>query len=130
LVSEIVYAERLVRSQDSVDRDWSQRWVEGGIVICLGGELDMSTAAELELRLLAVARSRSGGGLIRLDLSGVTFIDALSIGIIVRAWTAARSRGRPLRVHGLHGVAAELFDLFGLRPLLVSAAASELHEAR
>jgi anti-anti-sigma factor len=87
-------------------------------VIKLAGALDLSNAGELRQRLMRIAESETAATIV-LDLSGVRFIDAHSTGLIVTAWAAARCRGRRLRVDGLHGVSALVFDLFGLEPLLV-----------
>ncbi|MEU1570052.1 STAS domain-containing protein [Streptomyces collinus] len=45
------------------------------LVLCLEGELDVDTAAELR-ECLATLAARSEGGLLLLDLSGITFCDS------------------------------------------------------
>jgi anti-anti-sigma factor len=97
---------------------WSQRCVEGTVVIHLVGELDLSTAAALRSRLMSVAES-GGTAAIVLDLSEVCFIDAGSIGLIATAWAVAKSRGRQLWVDGLHGIQAQIFGLLGLESMLL-----------
>jgi anti-anti-sigma factor len=67
--------------------------------------------------LMSVAES-GGTATIVLDLSGVCFIDAGSIGLIVTAWAAAKCRGRQLRVDGLGGMPARLFGLLGLESMV------------
>ena len=115
-------------SKNSADRvgvfGWSERRVDGADVIVLAGELDLATAAELRQRLMRVAESSTAATIV-LDLSGVRFIDAHSVDIIVAAWRAARGRGRALRVEGLHGVPALVFNVLGLEPMLERPAASD-----
>jgi anti-sigma B factor antagonist len=96
---------------------WSQRRVDGADVICLAGELDLATAAELRQRLMDVVESSTAATIV-LDLSDVRFIDAHSVNVIVAAWKAATNRGRQLQVDGLHGIPALMFGLFGLEPIL------------
>lgn len=98
---------------------WSQRCVDGTVVVHLAGELDLSTAEELGRRLMAVVESAADTPIV-LDLSDVSFIDARSIGLIVGAWSAAKSRGRQLCVDGLHGIPARLFGLLGLERILAA----------
>lgn len=96
---------------------WSQRCVDGGIVVYLAGELDLSTATELRRRLMSVAESGTAATVV-LDLSDVRFIDAHSIGLILSAWATAKFRDRELCVDGLHGTPARVFGLLGLGPIL------------
>ena len=96
---------------------WSQHRVDDRVIVCLAGELDLSTAAELRRRLMRVAKSGAAAWIV-LDLSDVYFIDAHSTGLIVRAWAAARLRGREVRVDGLHGIPARVFGVLGVESIL------------
>jgi anti-anti-sigma factor len=59
--------------------------LEDGIrTFTIRGELDMSTAPELERKLEPVLEDPAA--LIMLDLSGCEFIDSTGIALIVRAW--------------------------------------------
>jgi anti-anti-sigma regulatory factor len=49
-----------------------------------------------------------------LDFSDVGFLDARCTAVIVAAWTAAKDRGRELRVRGPRGIPARVFALLGL----------------
>jgi anti-sigma B factor antagonist len=100
---------------------WSQRSADGAAVICLSGELDLATAAELRRRLMRVAES-SNATTIVLDVADVSFIDAGCAGVILAAWETARDRGRQLRVDGLQATTRRVFDILGLRPILVRRA--------
>lgn len=56
----------------------------GGVcAIAIRGELDLSTAPELER---ALAAAETSGAPILLDLSSCEFIDSTGIALIVRAW--------------------------------------------
>ncbi|WP_345630508.1 STAS domain-containing protein [Rugosimonospora acidiphila] len=92
-------------------------------MIQLVGDFDLSTAGELRQLLMKVAESEATATIV-LDLSGLRFIDAHSIGLIVTAWAAAKCRGRQLQVDGLRGVPALIFGLLGLEPLLAYEAGS------
>ena len=96
---------------------WSPRCVGGALVVSMSGELDLATSAELRERLWRVVRS-SDVATIVLDLSGVCFIDAHSIGLIVAARAEARVHGRVLQVDGLQGIPAHVFRVLGLDCLL------------
>lgn len=96
---------------------WSQRCGNDAVVVCLAGELDLATV-ELEPLLVRLAESGPAATIV-LDMSEVSFIDAHSVGVIVAAWAAARTRGRVLQVDGLRGLPARVFRLVGLEPLLV-----------
>ena len=96
---------------------WAQWCGNDAVVVCLAGELDIATV-ELEPVLMRAAESGPATTIV-LNMSEVSFIDAYSIGVIVRAWAAARARGRVLQVDGLRGLPARLFRLVGLEPLLV-----------
>jgi anti-anti-sigma factor len=66
--------------------------LEGGIrAFTVRGELDMSTAPELE-RPLEEALAESGAS-IMLDLSACEFIDSTGIALIVRAWQRLEKDG-------------------------------------
>jgi anti-sigma B factor antagonist len=58
--------------------------LDGVQVIAVRGELDLSTAPELEQPLEAAMES-AGSGLV-IDLAGCEFIDSTGIALIVRAW--------------------------------------------
>jgi anti-anti-sigma regulatory factor len=63
-------------------------------------------------------------------MSDVRFIDAHSIGLIVGASKAAKVRGRELQVDGLDGLAARVFRLVGLEPMLVRRTCGDSAEGK
>jgi anti-anti-sigma factor len=88
-----------------------------GVVLHLAGELDLATGSDLGGWLRDAVESQAAGSIL-VDLSKVGFIDAYSIGLIVRAWAAADRRGRSLQVDGLGGLPARMFDVLGLEALV------------
>jgi anti-anti-sigma factor len=102
--------------------------VDGAVVVCLGGELDVSTV-ELGPLLRGVVES-GADAMIVLDMSDVCFIDAYSIGLIMGAWKAAKARGRGLQVDGLRGLPARVFRLVGLEPVLVCQGSGDIAEGK
>lgn len=83
------------------------------MVVRLSGDLDLSTASQFGWQLRELT-----GATIVLDLSEVAFIDAHCAGLIMRAWDAATDCGHELRVMGLRGIPARVFDLLGLVAIL------------
>ncbi len=83
------------------------------VVVYVAGELDLSTAAELDLRLTGAVEPPAAMPIV-LNFQDVSFIDAACVRVVLTAWTAARCQGRDLRVDGLHGRPARVFGLLGL----------------
>lgn len=98
---------------------WSQRRVDGGVVVRVAGELDFASSTELGQRLLNLVEL-DDAAVVVLDLSELRFIDAHCVGLIVAAREAARCRGRRLEIDRLRGIPARVFDVLGLRPLLAA----------
>ncbi len=92
---------------------WTEHSADGVTVVRLVDDLDISTASQFDRRLREVV-----GASIIIDLSEVAFIDAHCTGLIVRAWDAANARGHVLRVVGLHGVTARVFEVLAPAELL------------
>jgi anti-sigma B factor antagonist len=84
--------------------------------ICVEGELDLATAADLERELTRAEDSDAQS--IVLDLSGLQFIDSTGVRLLLRAH--ARSREDSNRLALLRGPAAvqRVFDLTGILDLL------------
>ena len=88
------------------------------VVLCLHDELDLATAPALRRALAAAA----GGQAVDLvvDLSGVTFVDASGLAVLLQAAQALRSSGGELRLMSpsrmLRRVLA-LLDLEGRLPV-------------
>ena len=91
--------------------------VDGVAIVRLRGELDLATVHDVR-QLLDKAR-RTQASKVLVCLGGVSFVDAATVGVIVSAWSAARDSGQQLRVEGLVEQPARVFDVLGLRGLLV-----------
>jgi anti-sigma B factor antagonist len=81
--------------------------IERGTSIRLAGELDMSTAAQLD-EVLGTAVEH--GGAITIDLSELTFMDSTGIGVFLRAAVSLRGRGC-LILHGEQDRVRRVLDL-------------------
>ena len=70
---------------------------EGEVSLALHGELDMTVAIEaLEL----LVRELSNGHDVRIDLSGVEFVDSSGLVVLLRSREHAEAVGRALRITG------------------------------
>jgi anti-sigma B factor antagonist len=85
--------------------------VDGGSVVTVFGELDISTSVELRP---AIEQALDAGGDVEIDLRGCSFID--SSGIAVLAWAAWQLRGtdRRLRLRGARPRIVNIFERTGL----------------
>lgn len=84
---------------------------QGVLVVAVAGELDMSTAAELERTLEGAIADPTGPLLI--DLSSCEFIDSTGIALIVKAWQALESDGR-FALCGIGNQVERVLDITGL----------------
>jgi anti-sigma B factor antagonist len=84
-------------------------------VIRICGDQDLSNVSVLSV---ALARATDlGGAAVVVDLSGVTFMDASTLGAIVRARHVLESRSRSLIMRCPSPSARRLLDLCGIRDL-------------
>jgi anti-anti-sigma factor len=97
---------------------WSQRALDGVLVVSVLGEVDLATEEPLRA-LLADLTDRAAAARVVLDLAGVRFIDAHSIGMIAMAAYALEQRGRTLRIRNLTCLPEKLLGVLGLEPLLL-----------
>jgi len=81
----------------------------GALVLRVEGELDLSTCEELE----AAIREAEGSNppTLVLDLSGVTFLDSMGLGTLVKADERARAQGRRLLLVAPPEPAARVFRI-------------------
>lgn len=87
-------------------------------VLVVRGELDAVSAPQLR-EALDEARS-AGGDDVRIDLSDVTFIDSSGLQSITAALRELRDEGRDLRVEGASRAVRRIFEVTGLRHLLLA----------
>jgi anti-sigma B factor antagonist len=83
-----------------------------GVVLALGGELDVVSAPELEQRLdevLAEPHDR-----VMLDLNGLSFVDSAGVSVLIKAKQRAESEGRTLVLRRPTEQLERVFALVGL----------------
>jgi anti-anti-sigma factor len=97
-------------------------------IVWLRGEHDIATKVGL---VVAIARAaqRDDSADILVDLRGVTFMDASTIGAIVGSRNRLRSRSQSLEVRAPSALARRLLDLCGLAHLVRPPALDALHPA-
>jgi anti-sigma B factor antagonist len=98
----------------SVGWDSSER--ADGYVVELTGELDISSAASVESRLMELEK-RAPERLI-LDLTRVSFIDSTGLSMIINADGRARKGGRRLTIVSGEGVPRRILRTVGLEDRL------------
>jgi anti-sigma B factor antagonist len=90
-------------------------------VVVLRGEYDVSTASALSATL-AAAIARDGTDVV-VDMSGVEFIDAATVGVIIRGREFLQERSRSLTLRSPAPCARRVLDLCGV-PDVASATAT------
>jgi anti-sigma B factor antagonist len=70
---------------------------DGGVTAVIGGEFDMPATFTTE-PALERALEQPGLRSFTLDLTGLTFIDSLGLGVVIRLATELEARGIPLRI--------------------------------
>jgi anti-anti-sigma factor len=95
---------------------WPSGSGAGRTVVCLRGEHDAFTAAELS-EALTRATALDEGDLV-VDLGGVTFMAAATVGVVLRARALLRLRSRSLVVRSPSACARRILDLCGVADLL------------
>ncbi len=84
----------------------------GGTAIRVAGELDISSAPELDE---ALDEALTAGGEVTIDLEGCTFIDSTGISVIVRAARRlVEEGGRRLAVERINAQPQKVFQIAGL----------------
>jgi anti-anti-sigma factor len=118
--SSITVARRGSMPEDDDDSDCTIVW--------LRGEHDIATKVGL---VVAIARAaqRDDSADVLVDLSGVTFMDASTIGAIVGSRNRLRSRSQSLDVRTPSVVARRVLDLCGLAHLVRVPVSDALHPA-
>ena len=91
--------------------------LDGTVVVCPVGELDLATAPELERVLNGLSGDASA---LLLDLSGLTFVDCAGLGPIREKVREAALLGRQVRMSGARPLVQRVLELTGLRELITS----------
>lgn len=89
-----------------------------GLTVWLSGELDHHSARSLREQVDA-AVERTGAKVLRLDFSGVTFMDSSGIGLIMGRYRLLQARGGRLFVVGAGERLLRVMKLAGLERLPV-----------
>ncbi|GAC1319058.1 MAG: hypothetical protein NVSMB25_09300 [Thermoleophilaceae bacterium] len=95
---------------------WETTETGDGIRVALSGELDISSAADVENRLLDVERGQPSR--IYLDLREVSFIDSTGLSMIINADGRARKAGRRLTIVSGDGTPRRILRTVGLEDRL------------
>ena len=104
------------RSRRDTDFDVVARPVDGEMVVCVTGEVDLAAAPRLRA-VLEPALPDPGGRLV-VDLSETTFIDSSALGVLVRALKRLRHHGGDLVLRHPSRNARRVFQLTGLDLIL------------
>jgi anti-anti-sigma factor len=92
-----------------MDLNWRQT-EDGGVVIAVDGELDLSNATELR-EILTRAIERDGRRLTTIDFDKCTFVDSTAIGVVVEAGHLLDRSEQELRVANLRDQPKHVFEL-------------------
>lgn len=87
------------------------------IVVCLSGELDHHSAADVRAALDAVLCDVTVREL-QLDMTGVTFMDSAGLGVVLGRYRTLASRGGRLIVSGVRTPIDRIFRMSGLYALV------------
>ena len=105
----------------------SVEWTPAGAVLRLRGEHDPATRAAVSAAV--GARVALGPDDLVIDLSGVTFMDASTVGVIVDARTALRQQHRDLVLRDPSSCARRLIELCELTDLLERPSSARRRDA-
>ncbi|MGH9279179.1 MAG: STAS domain-containing protein [Acidimicrobiales bacterium] len=86
--------------------------LDGGALVRVAGEVDMSTAPRLESQLLGLAEN--GGALITVDLAETDFLDTTGLNALVVAVKHVRTRGGDLVLRAPSRPVTRVLELSGL----------------
>jgi anti-anti-sigma factor len=96
-------------------------------VVVLGGEIDIATSPAIRESLMAAINA--GNVHLAVDMSGVAFIDAAGIGVLVAAANRAREAGGGLSLLAPSWQVRRLLDVLhldGILPACMSGSSSRL----
>ncbi len=98
--------------RDDDARVASTRWDGGTAVVSLSGEIDLATAPAVRAELEHVLQQ--GGDELRVDMSGVEFVDSTGLGVLVWAWEQARAQRMDYLVVDPSAMATRVLEQSGL----------------
>lgn len=98
----------------------SVRGVDGYAEVVLTGELDLLTAPMLRAQLAALILD--GHRQVRVNASGLTFLDAAGVGSLVEAQQQFRALNGELRLYNVHGLPLRTLTICHLVTAMTSSA--------
>lgn len=87
----------------------------GAVTLVIAGEIDQGNVAVL--RAAVDEALATGPGRLRLDLSGVTFLDSMGVAALVAANKAGRAAGTPVEITAMHPAVESVLQVAALLPL-------------
>jgi anti-sigma B factor antagonist len=87
--------------------------VSGGVIVRVGGEIDMATEPELSKHLAGL-----NGNRVLLDLSDVRFIDSCGFRALLQAHQRSEADGGGLVISGVAPIAFQALHILGLDSIL------------
>lgn len=90
----------------------------GCVLVCLTGEIDIATVPRVRDALDAALRAAADGSAICCDLGGVSFIDSMGLGALVRTHAKAAETGHRFCVIRADGFARRTVELAQLDSLI------------
>lgn len=98
------------------DFSLSTRRDAGDVVVSIEGELDATTAPPLRAILSDLIDGQGNLSLV-LDLSAMSFVDSIGLGVFAGAAKRLRTKGGELVLSSPSGPASRLFELTGIAAL-------------
>jgi anti-anti-sigma factor len=92
----------------------------GTVVVAVAGELDLSNAHILRVRLLAAVRDRHPSCL-DLDMAGVTFMDCSTIRVLLMVRTTAEKSGCRMRILNPQPIVVRVLEVLGVLEMFTAA---------
>lgn len=87
---------------------------DGTLRVALAGDLDVSTAASVEERLMALEEGDAAERVV-LDLRGLRFIDSTGLSLLINAHSRGRKAGRRVTIVSGTGPPRRILETTGLK---------------
>ena len=84
-----------------------------GVILSVGGEVDLATAPQLHAKLVEVVEV-GGAGSVVVDLTPTTFMDSTGLGVLLATRRRARAAGRSIRLACPEGPVLRVLRLTGV----------------
>jgi anti-sigma B factor antagonist len=83
------------------------------LTVVVAGEVDLATSPTVD-RAIADAIATDGVTVVRVDLSGVEFLDSSGIALLLKGRRGADERGIGFQVTGAHGIVQQVLEMTGV----------------